>query len=600
MKQSTQESSLTVCQLFPSGSQAFRRNEFVFWSFASISRWGNCCNGFMVVGSWQSSRRSTSDTVDVNLGQGMEKPSLSRLERRKNHENTTRLCMICGTYTPLGQCLIYPKARRREFDEALNLPKHISDALPTSCCICIRHFDDEDVIAVRSDAHAKINPDAVPCKKMDGVFLTALRELDPLEFLSKSEINPVSLVKQKLGLDRHTKYVQPLDRAVEITEENYQPEELSEGKSLLASLFEEGDTCRMSVSSEEKDSNPLSLVSLFKSTEDGNTSIDLSDILNISGHSPDTENQIKKRKCYSISTKLEAIQYAKDHTTFLAAEKYGVDRKCIRDWMLKEKELKKCTGDQKRIKGAGRPPRAGRNGSVPKNEQEKEELVDDNVLAKLLSEIQKNVKAEESKPNMNLTATKKKTEAPPLLERMDDEEDGGDNEPPPLIAANSNTSSYALRPKRSQPMTNNIPQLKKIPRTSSAFQIPSTSNVSDAELIKQLRIQLTEKNTEIHLLKKKLVATEELLSFYMNTSTPELESDNSPLTKSNENNNKIQSNQALKIGNQLISWKAAKAPTEEPQATAMVVECNQDSLQQHLSSITRTESSDSSEDPSNE
>ncbi|CAD5206160.1 unnamed protein product [Bursaphelenchus okinawaensis] len=165
----------------------------------------------------------------------MDKPSLSRLERRKNR-TTTRLCMICGNYTPFGQCMIYPKGKRREFDEALDLPKFVSDALPSSCSICIKHFENADVVSVRADAHAKVKIDAVPCKGMDGIFLEKLRELDPLEVLAKPDVNPISVVKEKLGLDRHTRYVKPLGRSEEVSEDEDDKVE-DDPRSILAYLF---------------------------------------------------------------------------------------------------------------------------------------------------------------------------------------------------------------------------------------------------------------------------------------------------------------------------------------------------------------------------
>ncbi|CAD5206159.1 unnamed protein product [Bursaphelenchus okinawaensis] len=344
----------------------------------------------------------------------------------------------------------------------------------------------------------------------------------------------------------------------------------------------------MSLDGDNKDDIPAYLATLIKASKDQPV-FEYSDkyLIENANNNGVSENSVKKRKCYSVSIKLEAIQYAKKHTTFMAAEKYGVDRKCIRDWMIKEKELEKCTGDQKRIKGAGRPPRPTKNSA---EEEEKEETYDDNVFVTLLSQIQKKVQNEDSEPLQPLpstTSTKKKGEAPPLLERMDDDDETVDNEPPPLIAANSN-SSYSLRPKRTVVVPATVaPPLKKA-RVSLA-PIPSTSNGSDADLIKQLRTQLTEKNTEIHLLKKKLLATEELLAFYMNTTTPEINESESLVAKS-EANDKPQQNQALKIGNQRISWKAARP--QSPQATAMVVECSQDSLQQHLSGLNRADSTD--------
>lgn len=44
---------------------------------------------------------------------------------------------------------------------------------------------------------------------------------------------------------------------------------------------------------------------------------------------------VKKRK-FDISLKLEAIQYAKEHSKKAAAAHFYVDRKCIADWIQKE------------------------------------------------------------------------------------------------------------------------------------------------------------------------------------------------------------------------------------------------------------------------
>ena len=48
----------------------------------------------------------------------------------------------------------------------------------------------------------------------------------------------------------------------------------------------------------------------------------------------------RKRKSYSLSKKLEVIEYAKKNSKLAAAERYGIDRKCIIDWVRKEEKLK--------------------------------------------------------------------------------------------------------------------------------------------------------------------------------------------------------------------------------------------------------------------
>uniref|UniRef100_A0A915ME94 HTH CENPB-type domain-containing protein n=1 Tax=Meloidogyne javanica TaxID=6303 RepID=A0A915ME94_MELJA len=62
----------------------------------------------------------------------------------------------------------------------------------------------------------------------------------------------------------------------------------------------------------------------------------------------------RKRKSYSLSKKLEVIEYAKKNSKLVAAKRYGIDRKCIIDWVRKEEKLKSEAGSKKRLKGGGR------------------------------------------------------------------------------------------------------------------------------------------------------------------------------------------------------------------------------------------------------
>ena len=48
----------------------------------------------------------------------------------------------------------------------------------------------------------------------------------------------------------------------------------------------------------------------------------------------------RKRKSYSLSKKLEVIDYAKKNSKTAAAERYGIDRRCIINWARKEEKLK--------------------------------------------------------------------------------------------------------------------------------------------------------------------------------------------------------------------------------------------------------------------
>ena len=84
---------------------------------------------------------------------------------------------------------------------------------------------------------------------------------------------------------------------------------------------------------------------MSSSEEQGNSQIDVAAV------DMNSNNQIRrKRKCYSIDFKLQAVKYAKDHRSKQAASiKFCVDRAMIRDWMDKEEELKTMNTNVKRL-----------------------------------------------------------------------------------------------------------------------------------------------------------------------------------------------------------------------------------------------------------
>jgi hypothetical protein len=62
---------------------------------------------------------------------------------------------------------------------------------------------------------------------------------------------------------------------------------------------------------------------------------------------------------FYLSTKLEAIEWARKNSVHSAAKKFRVDRKCIRDWIKQENKLKQQVnsfggGKRKRLQGGGR------------------------------------------------------------------------------------------------------------------------------------------------------------------------------------------------------------------------------------------------------
>ena len=48
----------------------------------------------------------------------------------------------------------------------------------------------------------------------------------------------------------------------------------------------------------------------------------------------------KTRRAFTIKEKLEAISYAKANSKRAASSHFEVDKKCITDWMNKEKEMR--------------------------------------------------------------------------------------------------------------------------------------------------------------------------------------------------------------------------------------------------------------------
>lgn len=62
--------------------------------------------------------------------------------------------------------------------------------------------------------------------------------------------------------------------------------------------------------------------------------------MSMSNQSTSTAGKRKStHKSHSTDLKLEAIQYSKDHSIHKAANHFKVDRKTIREWRDKEKEL---------------------------------------------------------------------------------------------------------------------------------------------------------------------------------------------------------------------------------------------------------------------
>ena len=73
---------------------------------------------------------------------------------------------------------------------------------------------------------------------------------------------------------------------------------------------------------------------------------------------PKIDNYVSKRKSYTVSFKLEAVEMAKKYSKERVARIFGVDSKRIREWCKTENELRKLNGlvhtDKKRLDGGGR------------------------------------------------------------------------------------------------------------------------------------------------------------------------------------------------------------------------------------------------------
>ena len=70
-------------------------------------------------------------------------------------------------------------------------------------------------------------------------------------------------------------------------------------------------------------------------------------------------NQKRRNKSYSVSYKLDVVRFAKANSNRLAARKYQIDPKRVREWRQKESDLKEMavrSKDVKRGKGGGRKP----------------------------------------------------------------------------------------------------------------------------------------------------------------------------------------------------------------------------------------------------
>lgn len=77
--------------------------------------------------------------------------------------NSRRVCIVCGKLSKIFSSVVYPKGknRRKEFDNALCLPIHVSDALPAGCYICGSHFPSNE-ISYSMAGPAQITESTVP------------------------------------------------------------------------------------------------------------------------------------------------------------------------------------------------------------------------------------------------------------------------------------------------------------------------------------------------------------------------------------------------------------------------------------------------------
>uniref|UniRef100_A0A915EKQ7 HTH CENPB-type domain-containing protein n=1 Tax=Ditylenchus dipsaci TaxID=166011 RepID=A0A915EKQ7_9BILA len=75
--------------------------------------------------------------------------------------------------------------------------------------------------------------------------------------------------------------------------------------------------------------------------------------------SQDSQTNRKRHNHYDVTTKLEAIQWARTISINSASRQYGVDRKCVKRWMVQEDELHNLLNTpsgskRKRLYGGGR------------------------------------------------------------------------------------------------------------------------------------------------------------------------------------------------------------------------------------------------------
>ncbi|XP_072048128.1 uncharacterized protein [Amphiura filiformis] len=107
----------------------------------------------------------------------------------------------------------------------------------------------------------------------------------------------------------------------------------------------------LSGSSEKKSKETLGLYSDI----DSDTSVkELPESAEINKGSSSHKGQ--RLKSYTIEFKLQAVDYAKDHSVAATAKAFGVDNKQVRYWRQQEEKLRSTSGTGKRIlKGQGRP-----------------------------------------------------------------------------------------------------------------------------------------------------------------------------------------------------------------------------------------------------
>ena len=65
-----------------------------------------------------------------------------------------------------------------------------------------------------------------------------------------------------------------------------------------------------------------------------------------------------KHNKYTNAQKLEIVAFARRSAILGASKKYDVDRKCIREWLEKENQLRNADPRVYRLSGGGRKPQA--------------------------------------------------------------------------------------------------------------------------------------------------------------------------------------------------------------------------------------------------